>query len=378
MLLFGIAFLSLGAASNMLAERFQLDNNSIGTLTALLPLGILAGSLVFGPIVDRFGYKWMLAGAALIVGGGLECIAFADEARLVQIGVALIGFGGGILNGATNALAADVSEGERGAKLNLLGVFFGLGALTMPSTIALLSRAFLLEQIIAGIGAVTLAPAAFCLLIQFPPPKQRPDSSPRVSRLIGDPVFLLAALALAIQSGMEGMSNDWMTRYFKHVTLSRQESTEWKTQLGLVSLTGAMMLTRLALSWLLKWFDSRAVLLAGLGVASLGELTLLNSDGYAAALCAALLIGGGLAATFPIVLSYIGDRFPQESGSAFSAIFTAAVIGNMVINKSFGYVAQSHGIEQYAKVMLGCLACSVLLLGGLISRLNRSSRPGEL
>jgi FHS family glucose/mannose:H+ symporter-like MFS transporter len=65
MLLFGIVFLSLGSVSNMLAQRFGLDDNAIGTLTALLPLGILVGSAVFGPVVDRFGYRWLLVFAAL-------------------------------------------------------------------------------------------------------------------------------------------------------------------------------------------------------------------------------------------------------------------------------------------------------------------------
>jgi fucose permease len=380
MLLFGIVFLALGSSSNMLTERFQLDNNSIGTLTALLPMGILAGSLVFGPVVDRFGYRWMLVGASLIVGAGLECIAFAADKSLVQLGVALIGFGGGVLNGATNALAADVSEAERSARLSLLGVFFGLGALAMPSAIALLSRTFPLNQIIAGVGAVTVVPAAFCLAIQFPPPKQRTNNSSRaaLTQFIADPVFVLAALALAIQSGMEGMSNDWMTRYFKQVTLNDQTGEEWKTQLGLVSLTGAMMAARLALARLLRAVDSRVVLLSSLGVATLGAGLLLNSVSYSGALCAAILIGAGLAATFPIVLSYIGDRFPQESGTAFSAIFVAALLGNMVINKSFGYVAQIHGIQQYAKVMLGSLACAAVLLGVLVSLLKRQPAIGEL
>ena len=43
MLLFGIVFLSLGSVNNMLAERFHLDNNGIGTLTALLPLASWPG-----------------------------------------------------------------------------------------------------------------------------------------------------------------------------------------------------------------------------------------------------------------------------------------------------------------------------------------------
>jgi len=93
MLLFGIVFLSLGSVNNMLSDRFGLSNQEIGTLAALLPLGILIGSLVFGPVVDRFGYRWMLVGASLLVGLALEGLAFAADERLVQIFIFLIGLG---------------------------------------------------------------------------------------------------------------------------------------------------------------------------------------------------------------------------------------------------------------------------------------------
>src|SRR3954466_2050709 len=175
MLLFGIVFLSLGSVNNMLAERFGLDDSAIGTLTALLPFGILVGSLVFGPVVDRFGYRWMLVGASLIVGAALEGMAFATSHAVVKWCVFAIGFGGGILNGATNALTADVSEGERGAKLSLLGVFFGIGALAMPSALAALSPRYPLDRIVAGIGVLSLLPAIYCLMIAFPQPKLRSE-----------------------------------------------------------------------------------------------------------------------------------------------------------------------------------------------------------
>lgn len=377
MLLFGIVFLSLGSVNNMLAERFHLTENEIGTLTALLPFGILAGSLVFGPVVDRFGYRWMLIGAAVIVGAGLEGMAFAVGKGWIQFFVFLIGFGGGVLNGATNALAADVSEGERGAKLALLGVFFGIGALTMPSTLALLSHHFSLPAIVAGIGAVVLVPVGYFLLIAFPPPKQSAEafSLTKSFGLLKDPIFLFAGLALAIQSGMEGMSNDWMTRYFKKVTLVNEQAAEWKIQLGLVAVTGAMVVARLILSGLLKRVRSQIVLFASIGVTAAGAILLMTSGSYVISLTAALLLGAGLAAAFPVVLSYIGDLYPQQSGTAFSTIFFIALIGNMTINKSFGALAQIHGLRQYTWVMLGCLTLSTILLGLVVRQLRQHQPP---
>jgi MFS transporter, FHS family, glucose/mannose:H+ symporter len=378
MLLFGIVFLSLGSVNNMLAERFHLDDNGIGTLTALLPFGILAGSLIFGPIVDRFGYKWMLITCALLVLAGLEGMAFANSKGLIQVFVFLIGFGGGVLNGATNALAADVRAGERGAKLSLLGVFFGIGALGMPSTLALLSRHFPLTTIVAGVGLFVLVPVVYFLLIAFPPPKQQAHSGSAASglALLKHPIFLFAGLVLAIQSGMEGMSNDWMTRYFKKVTLVGQQAAEWETLLGLMAVTGAMVVARFVLSGLLRHVKSQIVLFASIGLTATGALLLMFATSYLAALVAALLIGAGLAACFPVVLSYIGDLYPAQSGTAFSTIFFIALIGNMTINKSFGLLAQIHGIQQYTKVLLGCLGGSAILLFLVVKQLhNNQTRP---
>lgn len=370
MLLFGVVFLSLGSVNNMLAERFGLDDIEIGTLTALLPAGILAGSLVFGPVVDRFGYRWMLVVAALAVGAGLEGLALAQSKGTVQACVFLLGLSGGVLNGATNALAADVSAGQRGARLSLLGACFGLGALAMPSLLAALSGYYPISRIVACIGAAALVPAAFCLAIEFPPPKQRAAGTSLGEKfgMLRDPWFLIAGLALAIQSGMEGMSNDWLTRYFKNVTLAGGAPSDGLALGGLATMTAAMMIARLALSACLKRVRSGAVLLAGVAVTAVGVFVLMRAPGFGAALVAASLIGAGLAAAFPVVLGYIGDRYPDRSGTAFSMAFTLALIGNMAINKAFGYVAHLHGIEQYAKVMLGLLAASGVLLATVITR----------
>ena len=83
-----------------------------------------------------------------------------------------------------------------------------------------------------------------------------------------------------------------------------------------------------------------------------------------------LILSTAAAAAFPIVLGYIGDRYPHDSGTAFSAIFVVALVGKMAINKAFGYVAQIHGIEQYARVMLVLLAASAAMLYFVVRQLN--------
>jgi Na+/melibiose symporter-like transporter len=234
----------------------------------------------------------------------------------------------------------------------------------MPTAIAVLSHRFSLTAIVAGIGATVLLPAAFCLAIQFPPPKQRTEEFLSLSGLkfLVDPFFLFAALALAVQSGMEGMSNDWMTRYFRNVKIADSTNAERLAQLTLVALTGAMMTTRIALSCFSQRIGASIVLLASVAIAACGAFLLWQVPSYALSVTAVALIGAGLAAAFPVMLGLIGDRYPQNTGTAFSTIFVTALIGNMTINKSFGYVAQQHGINMYPIAMLILLGTSALLL----------------
>jgi MFS transporter, FHS family, glucose/mannose:H+ symporter len=238
-----------------------------------------------------------------------------------------------------------------------------------------LSKHFAPMNIVAGIGALVLIPVLYFLVIAFPPPKQ-PDALRAASgsvSLLKQPILLLACLTLAIQSGMEGMSNDWMTRYFSIAVLWGAQAEPWKPLLALMVLTAAMVGARLVLSGLLKRVKSQHVLLASLALTASGALLLAIQDSYALALGGPLLIGLGLAACFPVVLSYIGDLYPRQSGAAFSTIFFVALVGNMAINKSFGWLAQSQGIQLYSYALLVCVGLSAALLFLLLKQIRKTN-----
>src|SRR3954470_18824064 len=171
MLLFGVTLTTLGSVLPPLIDRHGLDRSSAGSLLSLMSQGILVASLVFGPIVDRYGYKGVLIGGAAGVLLGLEGIAFAPSGWFLALAVCVFGFGGGIINGATNALVSDISGQGRSSGLAFLGVFFGAGALGVPLILGLLLGRLDYTSILALFGMLVLIPIGLFLIIRFPPPK---------------------------------------------------------------------------------------------------------------------------------------------------------------------------------------------------------------
>ncbi len=374
MLLFGMAMLSLGTVNTFLVERFRLDPVGVGSLAGLLPFGILAGSLIFGPVVDRFGYKVPLSAAALLILIAFETVSVATAFRPVQAAFFLIGLGGGVLNGGTNALVADISIENRGSRLSLLGVFFGLGALGMPLVTALFLRWFTPSEIVAGFGVVVLLSVLFFLAIHFPAPKQVQGLPIREgAALVRHPTLILLSMILFFESAAEGLVNNWTPAFLQEAGgMGRDESLYMLTIL-LASLT----VTRLVLGGLLRRVRRERVLAGSLALAVLGAVLLAAAPGLTGASAAAVLIGIGFAAAFPVVLGIIGGLFPQLSGTAFGIALVIGLTGNTVANTILGVASRTWGIRIFPWYLLSTLAgLGLFLLLGLRSLVRRPSAPG--
>ncbi|MEK6612278.1 MAG: MFS transporter [Gemmatimonadota bacterium] len=356
MLFFGIALLSMGSLLPSIAERFRMDAITSGMLVSILPFGVLAGSIVFGPIVDRFGYKLLLSLSALVVIAGLEVLAWASSFGVLQLSIFAIGFGGGVLNGGTNALVADISAGERGARLSLLGVFFGVGALGMPVLLGTL-RGYEYSTILAGIGVALLAPVLYFGLISFPEPKHAQGFPLREGMTLWrDKGLLLIALTLALQSGLEGVVNNWSTTY-----LQQERGIDPRDALfALSAFVGGMTVARLALAGILKTTRSDFVLFLGIALSGIGVLVTALSTGVTGASVGLVILGVGLAGGFPLLLGYVADLYPTISGTAFSVALVIALLGNMTINYLVGVMSEWVG-AQYLPLYLG--ACLLLQVG---------------
>lgn len=358
MLLFGISLITLGSVAAPLREKFQLDAITSGTLFSILPIGILAGSLLFGPFADRYGYKVILLLSCLFIFAGFQGIAWSASLHLLKFCIFLFGFGGGVINGATNAVVSDISATNKGAKLSLLGVFFAAGALGMPFVLGTLESKFSFELIVSSIGYIPLAISLLYLFTSFPSPKQaRGIPLAKGMALLAESVLITIGFFLFCLSSFEAIINNWTTTY-----LSQKLSIISSQALYALSLyVVGMAAMRLLLGSVFRNVSARTILAYSFLVLLTGCILLHMPGNYAIAVTGLVLIGIGLAAGFPLMLGFVGNLYADVSGTAFSIVLTIALIGNMLVNFAMGIIAENYGVQHLTTVAFTLLGAMFFL-----------------
>ena len=369
LLLFGIMLITLGSILPSLTVKFRMNELSSGKLVSLLPIGIIGGSLVFGPVADRYGYKMMFIITTVLMMTAFEGLAIADSFFLLQVSIFVLGFAGGIINGATNAVVSDISEEDKGANLSLLGAFFGIGALGMPLVLSILPKTVEYSSILSSVGLLMSLPVIYFIAIKFPIPKHAHGFPLKEGiKLLREPALLLTSFFLSFQSGAESLINNWSTTF-----LQNDLNFQAKDSLFILSCyLGGLTVARLLLGKLLKRISSFRIIIISLLLAAAGAGILFYSSSYSYVLAGLITIGAGFAASFPVILGYIGQIYSKLSGTAFSIAFVIALTGNALINYLFGIISNEYGTKQLPVLLLSVIACLFVLI--LLIRQSISSK----
>lgn len=348
MLLFGVSLITLGSVAPGLKEKFSLDPVAFGTLFSILPFGILAGSLLFGPFADRYGFKMIFILSGMAMFAGFQGIAYASSLVILYICVFLFGLGGGTINGSSNAVVSDISGTNKGANLSLLGVFFAIGALGMPFILGFLEKKYPYDAIVASVGYLALFGSLLFSATRFPVAKQvQGVSMSKLSSLLTDSFLVLVGFFLFCQASFEAIINNWTTTYL----LEKIPVTMSQALYALSLYVGGMAVTRIILGKVLRQISSRVVLLLSIALLVVGAMVLQFSSEFVFSASGLVLIGAGLAAGFPVTLSFVGDRYASVSGTAFSIVISISLIGSMIINYAMGLIAERYGVHHMATII---------------------------
>ena len=369
--MFGITCVAIGTISEYLTISFAVDKIFIGLLASLFAAGALIGSVSFGPIVDRFGYKFILIISLIFLLSGFEVIGQTSQLNVIRVVVFFFGLGGGIINGGTSALVSDLYPEKKGAYLSILGVFWGVGALSFPlMTSILLNQGLNYSSILIGIGLLTLIPIVMFAVLKCPPPKNSGGIPYRkYLNMIKNPTILLVGFFLFFQSGFETLSTTWTPKYF----LDRYSTDTQTALLSLTAMSISLTVSRLLLGYFLKIFENWKVLLVGLLITISGLLLMRVGTSYLTGIIGISLLGFGAAAAFPVMLGYVGTMYPEISGAAFSLVLFIALSGNAMLNALGGLIFEKYQISSFTFFMIGILVTMLLLLYLIILRMKKQS-----
>ena len=203
---------------------FGQTDAALGVFFFVNAVAYASGSMIGGLLTERFGRRVILSMAALLMALGLSALATVPSWGLFLAAAIPLGAGSGAIDGGANGLVLDLYPTSRGRALNLLHVFFSVGALMTPLIVGRLVEAGLAWQIVVlGTGLVAVPMAVAFAGVPMPSGRHtRADetSGSAAAARIGFAWPLLAlGIAIACYVGSSLGVSDWLVRFLDTASL---------------------------------------------------------------------------------------------------------------------------------------------------------------
>ena len=358
--LFGALGFSYGTWTSRLPAikaNLALSTSQVSVVLLFAALGAIFSFPVTAAALHRFGSR----GASLLSGGllalGLVCLGAAPSWTLACAVMCVYGVLASTLDVAMNAQGVEVERATGVPVMSRLHAVFSLGTMAgalFAFCIVGASASVLLHFAIAAgvVLAAVLLPRDGLIADARPI-----DGGTRSFALPRGAALLIGAMAF-LGMIVEGSMVDWSTLYLKE----RAGASQQMATTGIISLQGAMLVTRLFGDRARARWGARRLLFGGSLLAGLSLAAALLMGGVVPALVAFALFGIGVATVSPCVYA-AGAR---EGGVALAAVMTLGSLGFLVGPLAIGAVAQAINLSWG----MGVVAAAAFLLAGLSRRVR--------
>lgn len=371
-LLIGWSGLLVPSLIRSVKETFLQSDAGIGLFYFVFAIAWGTGAFGGGMVVERFGRRTVLTLAASLVALGLVGLGIAPTWEVFLVAGLPAALGAGAIDGGGNALILDLHESRRGRALNLLHVFFSLGALAAPVTIGWLVEGGVGWQAIpVGTGLAAVLVAILFGLVKMPSGRRPPPDSSRASdRLsprsrpsrLAAPLLLLAVAIASYVASEVGVSS-WLVRFLEPAPLS--------TATFALSLYWAgIAVGRILSSQLADRFDHLSFTVAcaaGLAVVLLGAILVPSLPVSLGLFAVAGVLSGPI---FPMIIAVGGERYRDRSAAVSGFLTGTAVTGSIFYPPIMGVLSVTVGltVAMIGNAVLALASAGALVLAGRWAR----------
>ncbi|WOC13432.1 MFS transporter [Gordonia sp. MP11Mi] len=355
-----------------LQARFGLSEAVAGSGLAVQSIGAVVGVLSAQPVLRRWGNRFAVSIALVLISFGAGLICFAPTWPLVLAGAVVAGFGFGGCDALITQLFI-LGQGSRGpALVNVAHACFGIGTVAAPALIATIGAEHypLLFGAIAVVGVAALT--SMRGLSPRPTPADvaaaQPSSSganPRATRVgvaIVGGLLVLYIAHFAVQSGI----GNWEPTRLLDLGHNAHAASLATSGFWLMMVVGRFLVVPLVH----RIDPSVIVIVSTVGMTAAITVALIPSVTIWAYLAAGLFIGP----IFPNGLNWLAAT-NRAQGSAFAYVIAGAMAGAVICPPLIGLLIGMSGTGVLAPALI--VAASLCVCAALVVRRASASVTPE-
>jgi len=360
MIIFGLFESMTGPAIPSIIEAYKTNYTFIGTMLLLCTLAYLVGTLIFGMITDKYGFRMtFLISCVLIIGSALA-IKFAGSfiVFIIIFIIMRLGFGG--IETGLNSLGAVIFIRSSAILMNIMHLFFGVGSIIGSQLIGrFLSASFEWYSAYSYATIIVIIAVVMLVFLTFP----KPDSHIAVKKinilsfLKTDKVIWLIVIALGFSEVLELSTGGWIVNFLQ------------KSQ-GLSNKDASFYLTMFFV------FFSVARLLGGFLAEKVGYIKFVAFSGLLGSACFYIafafggwmnifysIAGAPIAMMFPTIMVVLMKNYEQSIGTIMGVVIASAGVIYMLLSQLIGVLADSVSVDiSFGIIGISGIICFVCMM----------------
>ena len=385
-----LAFLAYSSSAIMtpmcllkLMEELDFSLSEGGVIEVVRVVLLLVILVAGGIAAARWGKPVVMLWGSLFLAAGMFSYAIAPAYGVVLAAMALVGIGGGVIEGLVNPMVQDAHPDDSGRYLNIVNAFWSVGILTsVLITGILLTRGVSWRTLIACSGLLgVLSGVIFFRLMRTHRRNATGRSTASVSEVreswghirtvLVEKRFWVFAAAMFFGAGAEGAFTFWSASYIQIYYETLPNAAGYGTAI----FAGGMIAGRMLSGKYVHQNGLRRLILfsAIIGIVISGLVYVVGGVGgfYVVLFCAGLSV----ACFWPSIQSYTADCLDVDTTMLFILLSCGGVPGFGFASWLMGIIGDSSGIRASFTVIpifLFILAC-IIWIDHVIHR--KSGKP---